>query len=227
MASENTKLQFTIIDTMIIESYKSVIDGLAEYLGQNYEIVLHSLVDLENSVIYIKNGFHTGRKIGAPITNMALEMLSKIDNESTNDITYFTKNKNGEPVKSSTIAIRGENNRIIGLMCINFFLNSSFLDVISDFYNADSGVNRKKHEFMYESFSDDPTQLIISAIKDSIDEVDLKQEISTTQRNKAIISLLFKKNIFKLKNSVVIVAQELKVSKNTVYMHLRSCDCKI
>ena len=222
MVFDSTKVQFTIIDNMILESYKSVIDGLAEYLGHNYEIVLHSLVDLENSVIYIKNGYHTGRKIGAPITNMALEMLSKIDNESTNDFTYFTKNKNGEPVKSTTIAIRGENNRIIGLMCINFFLNSSFLDVISDFYNSDSGMKTEKHKFVYESFSDDPTQLIVNAIKDSIEEVDLMQEISTAQRNKAIISLLFDKNIFKLKNAVVIVAKELKVSKNTVYMHLRS-----
>ncbi len=222
MVFDNTKVQFTIIDNMILESYKSVIDGLAEYLGHNYEIVLHSLVDLENSVIYIKNGYHTGRKIGAPITNMALEMLSKIDHESTNDFTYFTKNKNGEPVKSTTIAIRGENNKIIGLLCINFFLNSSFLDVISDFYNADSGIKTDKHKFVYESFSDDPTQLIVNAIKDSIEEVDLMQEVSTTQRNKAIISLLFDKNIFKLKNAVVIVAKELKVSKNTVYMHLRS-----
>ncbi len=222
MVFDNTKVQFTIIDNMILESYKSVIDGLAEYLGHNYEIVLHSLVDLENSVIYIKNGYHTGRKIGAPITNMALEMLSKIDHESTNDFTYFTKNKNGEPVKSTTIAIRGENNKIIGLLCINFFLNSSFLDVISDFYNADSGIKTDKHKFVYESFSDDPTQLIVNAIKDSVEEVDLMQEVSTTQRNKAIISLLFDKNIFKLKNAVVIVAKELKVSKNTVYMHLRS-----
>ncbi len=224
MASDSIKVQFTIIDSMIIESYKTVVDGLAEYLGQNYEIVLHSLLDLEKSVIHIKNGFHTGRKIGAPITNMALEMLSKIDTESANYFTYFTKNKNGEPVKSTTIAIRGENNRIIGLVCINFFLNSSFLDVISDFCNSDSGINAEKHKFVYESFSDDPIQLILNAIKETIDEVDQKQEVSTAQRNKAIISILFDKNIFKLKNAVVVVAKELKVSKNTVYMHLRSCN---
>ncbi len=224
MTPNTVKVQFTIIDTMIINSYKSVVDGLAEYMGKNYELVLHSLDNLENSVVYIKNGFHTGRAIGAPITNMALEMLSKIDKTSTNDITYFTKNKNGEPVKSTTIAIRGEKNRIIGLLCINFFLNTPFLDVISDFYDADSIPSTDKHRFMYESFSDDPTQIIMKAIKDSIEEADSREEVSTTQRNKVIISLLVEKNIFKLKDAVVIVAKELKISKNTVYTHLRSLE---
>ncbi len=222
MAKETPKVQFTIIDTMIIESYKAVVDGLSEYLGKNYEIVLHSLHNLDNSVVYIKNGFHTGRTIGAPITNMALEMLSKIDKDSSNDVTYFTKNKNGEPVKSSTIAIRGENQKIIGLLCINFFLNASFLDVISEFYDAEFTERKDSHKHIYESFSDDPTQLIVKAVKESADEIDAHPEISTTQRNKAIIALLEEKNIFKLKNAVGIVANELKISKNTVYMHLRS-----
>nr|WP_319776960.1 PAS domain-containing protein [uncultured Sphaerochaeta sp.] len=121
MAKDSLKVQFTIIDSMIIESYKTIVDGLAEYLGKNYEIVLHSLSNLDNSVVYIKNGFHTGRTVGAPITNMALEMLSKIDKNSINDVTYFTKDKNGEPVKSSTIAIRGEHNKIIGLLWHQLF----------------------------------------------------------------------------------------------------------
>lgn len=30
-------------DKIILESYKTVMDGLAEYLGGGYELVLHSL----------------------------------------------------------------------------------------------------------------------------------------------------------------------------------------
>ena len=224
MAKDSLKVQFTIIDSMIIESYKTIVDGLAEYLGKNYEIVLHSLSNLDNSVVYIKNGFHTGRTVGAPITNMALEMLSKIDKNSINDVTYFTKDKNGEPVKSSTIAIRGEHNKIIGLLCINFFLNAPFLDIISEFFDSEFTKKNESHKYIYESFSEDPTQLITKAVRDSIEEVDTKREIPTAQRNRAIILLLQEKNIFKLKNAVVLVAKELRISKNTVYMHLRTID---
>ena len=51
-------------DRLILESYKAVLDGLADYLGSGYEIVLHSLENFEHSVIKIINGEHTGRKEG-------------------------------------------------------------------------------------------------------------------------------------------------------------------
>ena len=62
---------FTETDFRILDSYKSVLDGLAAYLGDGYEIVLHSLHDLDHSVIKIINGHYTGRREGFPITDLA------------------------------------------------------------------------------------------------------------------------------------------------------------
>ena len=63
-------VQLTLIDKQILESYRSLVEGLGNYLGFGYEIVLHSLEDFKHSVVYIKNGEHTGRTVGAPITDM-------------------------------------------------------------------------------------------------------------------------------------------------------------
>ncbi len=71
-------MKLTEIDRMILQSYDTVLDGLAQYLGDGCEIVLHSLENLDKSVIKIVNGHHTGRKVGAPITHLALEMLDEI-----------------------------------------------------------------------------------------------------------------------------------------------------
>ena len=62
-------VMFTETDFRILDSYKSVLDGLAAYLGDGYEIVLHSLHDLDHSVIKIINGHYTGRREGFPITD--------------------------------------------------------------------------------------------------------------------------------------------------------------
>ena len=59
------------IDKQILESYKTMVDGLANYLGPSSEVVLHSLEDYNRSVVKIANGHHTGRKIGAPIMDIA------------------------------------------------------------------------------------------------------------------------------------------------------------
>ena len=45
-------------DKAILESYGSVLDGFAEYLGPAFEMVLHSVEDPEHSVIKIVNGAH-------------------------------------------------------------------------------------------------------------------------------------------------------------------------
>ncbi len=87
-------MKLTEIDLKILKSYDTLLDGLADYLGEGCEIVLHSLENLDRSVIKIVNGHHTGRKVGAPITNLALEMLDKLQKEPRQTgISYFSKNK--------------------------------------------------------------------------------------------------------------------------------------
>ena len=70
-------------DTAILNSYKILAEGLAEYLGEGCEIVIHSLGNLEHSVIKIINGQHTGRKEGSPITDLGLSMVKSLsENDS-------------------------------------------------------------------------------------------------------------------------------------------------
>ena len=61
MEQKNSKktMSFTRMDRMVLESYKTLCEGLANYLGDGYEIVLHSLENYDNSVIKIINGYYT------------------------------------------------------------------------------------------------------------------------------------------------------------------------
>lgn len=74
---KSPEVQFTPEDRLILDSYCQMLDGLAQYLGTGYELVLHSLEDLEHSAIRVMNS-HTGRSEGAPITELALTMLGRI-----------------------------------------------------------------------------------------------------------------------------------------------------
>ncbi len=122
-------------DRRILESYSYFLDGLSQYLGNRIEIVLHSLENLDCSVIKILNGFYSGRTVGAPITDLALSMLSKINETGTNPyIIYFCKSKKNEPIKAATLAVYGEHQRIIGLVCMNFYLNPHYVILLKHFY---------------------------------------------------------------------------------------------
>ncbi|MDR0527223.1 MAG: PAS domain-containing protein [Spirochaetaceae bacterium] len=207
-------------DDIVMESYKNLIDALAAYLGEAFELVLHSLVDLDHSVIKIVNGFHSGRKEGAPITDFALSMLEKIRNESGEKgyATYLSSSKYGKPVKSSTAVIFGEGGRAIGLFCINFYIDSPISSILQSFSLASPS------EFITENFINDSEELVQRVLDKVKAGVLADESISASQKNKEIITRLYHQGIFKLKNAVPRTSLELGISKNTVYMHIRTLD---
>lgn len=214
---EYQNLTLTAADQLVLASCSCLLDGLADYLGDGYEIVLHSLADLDHSVIKIVNGHHTGRKIGAPITDLALDMLGRITQRGGEPfISYYTQNKKGEPLKSATIAIRGENERIIGLLCINFYLDTPFSQVLSFFTPPSVAPAR-----MSEAFSDNTAELVEQAVTQARRQVEVQKTISPSMKNRQIIALLYGQGIFKMKSAVDLVAETMRISKNTVYLHLR------
>lgn len=213
----NPYMKLTPQDRIVLDSHKLLLDGLAEYLGEGYELILHSLENLNRSVIKIINGHYTGRKEGAPITDLALSMLEKI-NQSQNHLAvcYFNQNKSGALLKSATIPIIGENQRIIGLLCINLHTEISFMKMISSFHPNGSFPSTQQ-----ETFAENVDDLIVTTLEDARSYVFSNPTINCSNRNKEIVTILHKKGIFKMKDSVIKVASLMGISKNTVYMHLR------
>jgi predicted transcriptional regulator YheO len=208
-------------DSLILESYKTMVEGLAAYFGEAFEFVLHDLVDLDHSIIKILNGSHSGRKEGAPITDFALSMLEKIkaqDDDEKPYAVYFSQSKYGKPVRSTTIVINGEQNKPIGLLCMNFYLDSPLTSLLQNFSLGQAS------DYISENFSNDSGDLIIRALASAKSEVNADDSIHEHMKNKEIITLLYHQGIFKLKNAVQTVSKELGISKNTVYLHIRALD---
>ena len=218
MAKENGPVKLTRADQKILKSYIPTLQGLAAYLGSSYEIVLHSLADYDHSVIGIINGEHTGRQVGAPITDLALDMLDELSKGGKTSTVYFSRNKKGEPLKSTTIAVRGENDRIIGLICINLYLNTSLCDILD---GLTPGTGTVQAMAARENFAADAKELIVSALEPVRARVMADDSILPSNKNKVIVEELDQKGMFRLKDSVVFVAEQLGISRNTIYMHLR------
>ena len=211
-------------DYQILESYKIMAEGLAEYLGEGFEIVVQSLGNLEHSVIKILNGSHTGRKEGSPITDLGLTMVKNMSEPGApKHMTYFNKTPKCEPLKSCSIAITGEKGNIIGLMCLNFYVNTPLSDVISRLLPNRASTNNTSYA---ESFVEDVDELLKISLKEASDLVYNDRTIATSNKNKEIISILNDKGIFNFKDSVVKIADMMGISKNTVYMHIRNISKK-
>lgn len=212
-------IELTDVDRMILRSYQLMLEGLAEYIGIGYEIILHSLENVEHSAVKVINGHFTGRAEGAPITDLAVRMLSEIKDsgDGLRGLIYFNKNRSGVTTKSATIPIVGENDRIIGLLCINFYMDiplSAFLDSFTKVRNPEVNAT--------ENFVSSSEERIREAVETAKMQTMNNSNIPATQKNKEIISILYGQSIFQIKNAAEIVSALLGISRNTVYLHLRN-----
>ena len=197
----------TETDKAILNSYSAMLEGLSMYLGEGYEMVLHSLEDYSNSAVKVIHGLHTGRKEGAPITDLALDLLEEIQK----------KEADGKETR----------NRIIGLLCINFSMNLPFSEYLKNFVGQGIGTKpQEAYENRKENFSANSVELLEDMAEEIRQEVMEDKGISTANRNKEIISRLYQKGVYNMKDAVSRTAEILGISKNTVYLHLRNLEEK-
>jgi predicted transcriptional regulator YheO len=100
---------------------------LERHLGPKCEVVLHDLTgDYGSSIVDIRHGHITNRKIGDSGSNLGLEVLRGTvqDGDKFNYITYTRDNK---VLRSSSIYIRGDDGRVIGAICLNLDITQSLL----------------------------------------------------------------------------------------------------
>ena len=162
---------------------------------------------------------HSGRKEGSPITDFGLKMLYDIKkNPDFRYITYYNKNNAGKPLKSCTNAIKGKHGKVIGMLCINLYMDSP----LYSFINSINPESAQKENVINETLAENVDELISEKLTAARDRVFADRSIQAVNRNREIIFSLYSDGIFNMKDSVVKVAALLGISKNTVYMHIRN-----
>ena len=91
----------------ILHQYTILVNFLGKALGPDYEIVLHDITAEPSRIIAIANGHISGRAIGSPTTNSALQTLAA-NPYKTNDFlyNYQISAKDGRILRASTMFIR-------------------------------------------------------------------------------------------------------------------------
>ena len=213
-----------IIEDKLLDKYKILAEFLAEVLGEHCEIVIHDINDYENSIVAIENSHVSGREIGDSLTDLALNVLKDEENLECNYLANYTgKTYDGRKLRSSTYFIRNDNEKVIGMLCINIDL-SRFIEA-RDLLNTmigkkDDSLENEKEENFVENFTSSIEELIDSIIKNSVESSSIPPKRMTAEEKKEITKKLDKRGVFLLKNSVSKVAKKLKTSEATIYRYL-------
>lgn len=101
----------------------NIAKGITQTFGSNCEVVLIDPGDPDKAVVMIENNHISEREIGDPLNDMETYFLrSDLFNSINIVANYKTESKSGKKLKTTTIFIRNNNNKIIGLLSINYSL---------------------------------------------------------------------------------------------------------
>lgn len=213
-------IHLTTSECSIINSYKHLMEDLGKYLGNGYELILYSLEDLNASVIKIVNDYRCDVKIGASLPDYYFSILEKIEKNNNNAINSYFIKKNGVLIRTNPLPILGDGDRIIALLCINFYTDTAISTLIENYMPIRDIQNVVIEN--NDNIAQNTDDFIISTYNSVKEEVINDNTISSSNKNKEIISQLYIKGIFNLKDSTEKIAKLMNISKNTVYMHVRN-----
>ncbi|MHB8063450.1 MAG: helix-turn-helix transcriptional regulator [Ruminiclostridium sp.] len=123
---------------------------LENEFGINCEIILHDLTkEYDHTVVDIRNGHITGRKIGDCGSNLGLEVLrGTVDNGDRYNYVVHTA-KNGKILRSSTMFIKDDEGKVIGSLCINVDITSTlhFEGFLRQYNGYEPGTEDQNYNF--------------------------------------------------------------------------------
>lgn len=200
----------------ILAALIPVAEGIRANFGGSCEVVIHDLEKPESALIYIAGNI-TGRKLGAPITNLVLEKLKKPSNEVNDLIGYETTTKDNKTLKSSTIFIRDEHGKIIGCLCINFDMTNilTSIKILESFTSFNLVDNPTKEEFSY-----DVNEVMEAMVEGIFKEYPKPKTLMEKDDKVYIVKQLEDKGVFLIKGAIEYVANSLGVSRYTIYNYL-------
>ena len=202
----------------ILTHYIKVGEVVAEMFSPYLEVIVHDLTNPNQSIIAIFNSHITGRKIGDGTSDIGYKKLS---NELPDKIVnYSNKSPSGVELKSSSLTIRNDNNKIIGSMGFNFDLSHfvnirEFIDLFSK--SVEMKELPKKEEFFMWSIKTEIQQ----ALNKYLMMNKLQSKVLTRDDKLKVISYMKNKGYISKKGAKTIISELLAISRPTLYKYLK------
>ena len=201
-----------------LKKYIPLVDFLAEVFGNDAEVVLQDVSDFNNSVISIRNNHISGRKLGAPATNLVLKVMNGNFTDKNYVTNYRGVSATGKVVRSSTYFIKDDKEIVVGMLCINIDIDKyvqlkNHLDSILKLPEEIFGKTTERFSVSAEGLASDSIETILEESGISPDRMSQEEKIE-------VVNKLDKNGVFLVKGSICKVASILNVSNATIYRYL-------
>lgn len=202
-----------------LDFYKRLAHALALQFGSGCEVVVHDLetTDPSHSIVAIENGHVTGRKLGDGPSHVVLEALHAGTERLEDRLAYLTKTADGKILKSSTVFIRDDDGRMVGIFAVNYDITilRAMGDTIAEVVGTEPSAPREP-EPIVRSVAD----LLDDLIEQSVQLVGTPVALMTKEEKVRAIRYLNDTGAFLITKSGPKVCKYFGISKYTLYNYL-------
>lgn len=216
-----------------LEKFYPIASFIAAIIGPKCEVVVHDISDPEHSIVHIENGYISGRSVGDSSTDLVLKILkSEAYHEEPFIANYKASGKLGQNFRSSTYFIKNDQNKLVGLLCLN--IDVTHMEVAVEWIQnilqggpnpymsppavTEAPKEEKQAAEYLQGNADDLLQHMISSV---ISRLQIPPERLSSQEKIEIVRELNDLGVFLLKGGVSQVALALSISEPTVYRYLQ------
>ena len=208
-----------MLDDAVLNFLRHLAKGLADQFGPNCEVVIHDLSDnyKENSIVAIENGHVSNRKVGDGPSLAVLDALRNDPQNVEDHASYLTKTKDGRILKSTTIYIRNDEQKIIGVFSINYDITE--LIMIENAINPLVSVDSKEKA---SPIPQNVTDLLNDLIEESTRQVGNTVPLMTREDKIKAIKFLNDRGALLITKAGDKISKHFGISKYTLYSYIDS-----
>jgi len=198
--------------------FSQIAHGIAKQFGDNCEVILHDLSNekFESSIVLVENGHVTNRKVGDGPSHVVLEALHGDHRKLNDHLGYLTKTSDGKILKSSTMYIRDDEDKIIGIFAINYDI-TGLLMIDNALKPLISSQNEEKEP---DRITHNVNDLLDDLIEQSVALVGKPVPLMTKDDKVKAIQFLNDTGAFLITKSGDKISRHFGISKYTLYSYI-------
>lgn len=205
-------------ENLILKMYRPIADMIVASFGNYCEVTIHDLENFQSSLIYV-NGNVTGRKTGAPVTDVMLKELHKHGDNIKDMLGFITRTIDGKILKASISFIRNNKGNVIGCIGINFDI-TALLSANQMLHNLTMTPDIYEMDPVPEMYAKDIGEVFQHIIESTLEEIGTPIEHMRREDKLTFVKLLNDKGVFLINGAIDRISEKLKVSKQTIYNYL-------
>jgi len=206
----------------ILKKYKVICEFISKCFGENVEVMLHDLRDIDHSGIKIYNNHVSRRSEGAPMTQFGINLLENKIFEKEKFVTNYKGMTSGKILRSSTLFIKDDNENLIGMLCVNVDITNyiSMSKELSNLAYYGIGEDDFKDANNVADFPTSVMEMIKDFVSDYVSRAGYNIQRLTKEEKTEIIQALNENGLFELKGGLAQIAKMLNISEPTLYRYL-------